>query len=257
MVLCPRCQEDDTVDAETKAKLWVPSKLPRHMNGEFHSGLKRFIRGAQKTAREEGLRGPRCEICVAIAPSGITIPWHASIKTLLAHVKKSTAAKLVAGEANMDEWWADREDKDQLCAAHDQVKRDLGWYDADFRGNLEHKAKSRAETECFRNRQLGELSPAYRFANITELERLIPINEAIQLGTTPNWIDNVPGVMRGDERPLAQALNDLSDFITLRPLSKPIVPAPIHERFKDVIRMRPVPTRVNPDFFKPKDAEKN
>lgn len=37
--------------------------LPRHMDGEFHSGLNKFIRRAQRTATEEGLVGPRCEIC--------------------------------------------------------------------------------------------------------------------------------------------------------------------------------------------------
>ncbi|KAL6353632.1 hypothetical protein LRP88_14130 [Fusarium phalaenopsidis] len=263
MVLCPRCQEDATVDAETKAKLWVPSKLPRDMDGEFHSGLKRFIRRAQKIAREEDLRGPRCEICVTIAPPGITIPWHGSIKTLLTHVKKSAAAKLVAGEAKIDGWWADREDKDQLCAAHDQVKRDLGWYDADFRGNLEHKAKSRAETEDFRNRRLGALSPAYSFAKFTELDRPIPINDLVQRGSTPNWIDNFPGIVRYNELsstndPVSAILEECSDLFTFEPIGQlPLVPEPLYERFKDLVDMGPIPTCPDPDFFSTQGAKSN
>ncbi|KAI8719078.1 hypothetical protein NCS52_00688200 [Fusarium sp. LHS14.1] len=264
MVLCPRCQEDDTVDDETKAKLWIPSKLPRHMDGDFHSGLKKFIRGAQRTAREEVLRGPRCSICVAIAPPGITIPWHGSIKTLLAHVKKSTAKKLVAGEAKIDEWWADRNDKDQLCVAHDQVKLDLGWYDDDFRGSLEHKAKSRAETKDFRNMRLGTLSPAYSFAKIPKLDRPIPINDFVQLGSTPNWIDNFPGLVRGNERspthdPVAATLNACPELVKYTPLDQlPPVPEPLHQRFKDLIETGPIPTKADPKaFFQPKGDEKS
>ncbi|RSL44230.1 hypothetical protein CEP51_016253 [Fusarium floridanum] len=254
MVICPLCRDDDTVDAETKAKLWVPSKLPRHMDGDFHSGLKKFIRRAQNTAREEGLRGPRCEICVAIAPSSITIPWHSSIKTLLAHVKSSTATKLVPGEAKIDEWWADREDKAQLCAAHDQVKRDLGWYDADFRGSLKHKAKSRAETDDYRNKRLATLSPAYSFANYTQLERPIPIGGGLQLGSTPGWINNRPGIVLGpipgsgessttsmEESAVSKALKAAGDKVTFTPVDQ-LQPPSLPERYRPYVTMGHIPT---------------
>jgi len=37
-VVCPCCQEDDTVDDEMKSKRYAPSRLNRHQDGEFHSG---------------------------------------------------------------------------------------------------------------------------------------------------------------------------------------------------------------------------
>ncbi|KAH7000226.1 hypothetical protein EDB80DRAFT_686837 [Ilyonectria destructans] len=38
------CQEDETVDAETKTKLYEHHKLQRHLSAEFHSKLKGFPR---------------------------------------------------------------------------------------------------------------------------------------------------------------------------------------------------------------------
>ncbi|KAM0420799.1 hypothetical protein ACHAPT_011460 [Fusarium lateritium] len=215
MVICPLCQDDETVDDETKARLWVPSRLTRHMESEFHSGLKKFVRRAQNKAREEALDGPRCEICVAVAPLDIIIPCHGSIKTLIVHIKNSSAVNLVAGEARIDEWWAVRDDKAELSAAHDRVKRDLGWYDADFRGNLEHKAKSRAETHLRRHKRVASVSDACSYVDEAQISRPIPIDDNFQLGTVSGWIRAVSSIQ--------PVVNGGEEVVTFHPHPPPLV----------------------------------
>lgn len=133
---CPSCQADETVDDETKSKNYEASNLKRHLDGDFHSRFEQFSRRAQIVARDEGLPGVRCEICVAVAPPGTVIPVYASVATLARHITDSELTKMQAIERG-NAWWANEEVIDpstvgQLFLAHDALKRSSGWYDEDF-----------------------------------------------------------------------------------------------------------------------------
>lgn len=191
-VTCPKCQEDETVDDEAKNKQWQPSKLDRLINSEFHSGFKKFFRRAQNKAKLENLGGLQCEICVSIAPPGIVIPCHSTVKTLLLHIERCKSTSMTAGEFGIEAWWAelDTDAKAQVFIAHEQVKMEIGWYDADFRGDRQHKAKVKAEFKQRDNRRLSELSNAYKFTSEKQAPRPIPIGRHLLRGRNPSLVDD-------------------------------------------------------------------
>ncbi|KAL6402117.1 hypothetical protein AUP68_14582 [Ilyonectria robusta] len=136
MTPCPPCQADETVDDKTRSKHYEASNLKRHLDGDFHSRFKQFSRRAQMVAKDEGLPGVRCEICVAVAPPGTVIPLYATVATLARHITDSELTKMQAIERG-NAWWANEEVIDpstvgQLFIAHDALKRSSGWYDEDF-----------------------------------------------------------------------------------------------------------------------------
>ncbi|KAH7008525.1 hypothetical protein EDB80DRAFT_683528 [Ilyonectria destructans] len=136
MATCRSCQADETVDDETKSKNYEANELKRHLDGNFHSRFKQFSRRAQIVARDEGLPGVRCEICVAVAPPGTVIPVYATVATLARHITDSELTKMQDIEHG-NTWWANKEVIDpstvgQLFIAHDALKRSLGWYDEGF-----------------------------------------------------------------------------------------------------------------------------
>lgn len=136
MAPCPSCQSDETVDDETKSKHYDANNLKRHLDGDFHSRFKQFSRRAEIVARDEGLPGVRCEICVAIAPPGTVIPVYSTVTTLARHITGSELTKMQAIERE-DAWRANEEVIDpstvgQTFIAHDALKRSSGWYDEDF-----------------------------------------------------------------------------------------------------------------------------
>ncbi|KAF4954412.1 hypothetical protein FGADI_5278 [Fusarium gaditjirri] len=190
-VVCPRCQEDETVDEETKAKRYAPSRLPRHINSEFHSGFKRFMRRAVIDARQNGLEGLRCEICIAVAPPGTVIPAHSSQKTLARHIDMSTPSKLNTANIGVDEWWASKssEAKKEIYAAHDRIKTEIGWYNLDFRGDLQQKAKNKAQSQRLDDRQSSEFSSTVKYSTDEELPHPIPIGRNIYRGSTPGQFE--------------------------------------------------------------------
>ncbi|KAF5964940.1 hypothetical protein FBULB1_12514 [Fusarium bulbicola] len=190
-VVCPRCQEDETVDEETKAKRYAPSKLPRHIDSEFHSGYKQFMRRAVIDAKENNLDGLRCEICVAIAPHDTDVPAHSSQKTLARHIDMSTSSKLNTADIGVDEWWAGKssEAKKEIYAAYDRVKTEIGWYNPDFRGDLLHKAKTKRQFQRFDDRQSSEFSTTVKYSTEEELPHLIPVGRGIYRGSAPGQFE--------------------------------------------------------------------
>lgn len=200
MVFCQLCQEDETVDDEMKAKEYHPSKIQRHRDSEFHSAFRKLIRRAQIRARDEGLDGVQCEICAAIAPNHITIPVHATVKTLTRHIETSTSMLLYAEDRDLA-WWTDLPHQDQLFTAHERLKRDLGWYEENFRGDLKYKAACKAAEEARRLRKLAENDKSLRFADLKRLQRPIPVPgyPGIQFGSAPGELEAIakghPGII--------------------------------------------------------------
>ncbi|KAH6987860.1 hypothetical protein BKA56DRAFT_669462 [Ilyonectria sp. MPI-CAGE-AT-0026] len=94
MTPCRSCQADETVDDETKSKNYEASNLKRHLDGDFHSRFEQFSRRAQIVARDEGLPGVRCEICVAVAPPGTVIPLYATVASLARHITDLELTKM-------------------------------------------------------------------------------------------------------------------------------------------------------------------
>ncbi|KAF5613512.1 uncharacterized protein FSUBG_721 [Fusarium subglutinans] len=158
-VVCPRCQEDETVDEETKAKRYAPSKLPRHIDGEFHSGYKRFMRRAVIDAKQNNLKGLRCEICVAIAPPDTDVPAHSSQKTLARHINMSTSSKLNTADVNVNEWWAGK------------------------------STKTKRQFQRFDDRQSSEFSTTVKYSTEEELPHPIPVGRGIYRGSAPGQFE--------------------------------------------------------------------
>ncbi|KAK7432431.1 hypothetical protein QQZ08_000996 [Neonectria magnoliae] len=144
---CPSCQNDETVDSETKSKRYDLNELDRHLSREFHSKFEQFARRAQIVAKRKGLATVQCEICAAIAPSRAVIPAYDTIETLERHVTYSNLIQIRAIEP-LDDWWNDERATEhstveQFEIAHEVLKRAMGWYEKDFRGKVEHKKRRR------------------------------------------------------------------------------------------------------------------
>ncbi|KAG5759525.1 hypothetical protein H9Q72_012353 [Fusarium xylarioides] len=263
-VVCPRCQEDETVDEETKAKRYAPSRLPRHIDSEFHSGFKRFMRRAVIDAKQNNLQGLRCEICVNIAPPNTEVPAHSSQKTLARHIDMSTSSKLSTADIGVDQWWAGKssEAKKEIYAAHDRVKTEIGWYDPDFRGDIQHKARTKRQFQRFDDRQLSEFSTTVKYSTDEELPHPIPIGRGIYRGSTPGqfeeYLNSNPALVdlaQMTEMPAADGANlltqkgilespELSSIIKFGPMPsaselgrEPQFPA----RFAHLIQLGPMP----------------
>ncbi|SCN85089.1 unnamed protein product [Fusarium fujikuroi] len=215
-IVCPRCQEDETVDEETKAKRYAPSRLPRHIDSEFHSAFKRFMRRAVIDAKQNNLEGLRCEICVTIAPPDTDVPAHSSQKTLARHIDMSTSSKLSTADIGVDEWWAGKssEAKKEIYAAHDRVKTEIGWYNPDFRGDLQHKARTKRQFQRFDDRQSSEFSSTVKYSTEEELPHPIPIGYGIYRGSAPGrfeeYLNSDPAlrnVIQMTEMPAADGSN--------------------------------------------------
>lgn len=187
-VPCRLCQEDDTVDDGMKAKLYLPSKVGRHEKSDFHSGLKQFMRRAVNKAQREGIDGVQCEICARLAPDDVEVPPHATIRTLTRHIETSDNRTLRAAEAD-HRWWREFDDevKQQLTTDHDGIKRELGWYNDDFRGDVLHKAKMRAGQRSRAYRREAETEVTMEFADhIRQIDPVpVPAWTGMQLGSTP------------------------------------------------------------------------
>ncbi|KAK7415677.1 hypothetical protein QQX98_005709 [Neonectria punicea] len=144
---CPSCQEDETVDNETKSKRYDSNELGRHLSGEFHSKFEQFARRAQIVAKRKGPSTVQCEICAAIAPPCAVIPAYDTIETLERHVTYSNLIQIRAIEP-LDDWWNDEaatehSTVEQFEIAHEVLKRAMGWYEKDFRGKVDHKKRRR------------------------------------------------------------------------------------------------------------------
>ncbi|KAH6950673.1 hypothetical protein DER45DRAFT_619201 [Fusarium avenaceum] len=152
------------------------------MDSRFHSSYKRFLRRAVNQAKEEKLSGLRCEICVTIAPPGTIIPCHSTKKSLMRHINKSHSTRLHTTESTINAWWStiSSEAQQEIFAAHDQMKREIRFYNRDFRGNVKHKAKLRAEIQRLDHRKLS-----YEFSGDQELPRPISVGHGLQRGSTP------------------------------------------------------------------------
>ena len=236
-VPCPLCQEDDTVSDEMKAKTYHPSKLGRHKKSEFHSGYKRFMRRAVNLAQANEWDGVQCEICARLAPEGVDIPPHATIKTLARHIESSTATTLRAAETD-HRWWADFDDEAtrQLSIDHDNLKRELGWYEPEFKGDLDHKATVKGGERDRDYRRAAETEKAMKFADIKKLERPIPI---------PAWpglqFGSIPGEL------IERIRRESSYFVGERPDPEYYVPQNRESLFRigprDEVALPPIPPR--------------
>ena len=191
-VVCPRCQEDDTVDDAMKSKRYAPSRLSRHQDGEFHSGYQQFLRRAVIEARQQNLQGLRCEICVAVAPPGIEVPCHSTKKTLTRHIDLSDAVHLSAADIDVDRWWEGvaKAERMAVIAAHDRVKTEIGWYTPDFRGTAQRKAKNKSQVQQFENRQLALSSDTFALSSLEELPRPVDVGRGIKRGSDPNAFED-------------------------------------------------------------------
>ncbi|ENH74143.1 hypothetical protein FOC1_g10007309 [Fusarium oxysporum f. sp. cubense race 1] len=263
-VACPRCQEDDTVDEETKAKRYAPSRLPRHIDSEFHSGFKRFMCRAVIDAKQNKLKGLRCEICIAIAPPDTAVPAHSSQKTLARHIDMSTSSKLSTADIGVEEWWANKSSnaKKEIYAPHDRVKTEIGWYNLDFRGDRQHKAKIKHQFQRFDDRQSSEFSATVKYSTDEELTYPIPVGRGVYRGSTPGrfgeYLNSNPALgnlIQMIEMPAADGANlrtqkiiiespALSSAIKFGPMpsasqlaSEPQFPS----RFSHLIQMGPMP----------------
>lgn len=188
MILCPLCQEDETIDVKMRSKEYYPSKLTRHMKGEVHSDFGKFQRRAQKDAVDHHLNGVRCELCMTIAPDGMVIPTYSTVGELLRHVERSNISTMQAVERDLG-WWKDfpQATQQKLTVAHDQRKRDLGWYEPNFKGDLAHKAKEKSADQSRKRRRLAETNPAFAFSDIRELQNPVQLPERphIMQGSKP------------------------------------------------------------------------
>ncbi|RSL81666.1 hypothetical protein CDV31_017017 [Fusarium ambrosium] len=254
MVTCSKCQEDETVNDEAKSKLWHPSKLARHINSEFHSGFKKFFRRAQNKAKLEQLGGLQCEICAAIAPPDITIPCHSTVKTLLLHIERCTSTSMTAGEPGVDQWWAklDTGAKTRIFDAHERVKREIGWYDDDFRGDRQHKATVKAEFKQRDNKRLSILSNAFKFSGEKQLSRPIPIGRELIRGRNRNlvndWVkhhgraDIIEGSLMNANPTLKQEISEQLQFTKQGPMpTESTLATAITDRYKHMVTAVPMP----------------
>lgn len=119
---CPLCQSDATIKDADKNRSWKSqAKLRDHLRSRTHSKAMIWRRQAEESflLRLES-RDPLdtseleylCPFCPADDPSG-----YSNIDNLIRHIKSSTPESGASVE-------------------HDDLKREAGWYDADFSGTI-------------------------------------------------------------------------------------------------------------------------
>ncbi|KAJ0164326.1 hypothetical protein CTA2_1248 [Colletotrichum tanaceti] len=122
-VICPHCQDDDTVDDEKKSKTYTVGNLRGHVASDFHTRYKQWQRRALNNRDGRYLY---CQYCVRVHPEGDSEAFQ-QLKQLTRHIRRSTANRI----AGASDWTTP-----ELSAEHEELKRQDGWYDEDWAVNL-------------------------------------------------------------------------------------------------------------------------
>ncbi|KAI0016172.1 hypothetical protein F4780DRAFT_760567 [Xylariomycetidae sp. FL0641] len=192
---CPLCLDEEGTTAEQREKVWDPWKLSRHMASAFHSRQGEFVRRAEKQRREHGTVGLQCEFCVQIAPSGTEVAVYKTGAELIRHLDRSSLS-LISQESE----WAGS----SYCTAHEELKHAIGFYEPDFKGEIEHKAKSKVGKEALKRRDRALDDAAWQFSDELELDGPAPL-------------PNNPGVVLGSFQDLGQISKKHERYVQAAP----------------------------------------
>jgi hypothetical protein len=178
-VQCPLCLEDPTMSEEAKAKKWIGgAPLAHHMGSVIHSGSQAFQRQAEADKEEHVENLYACIYCEQIAPHGEKVPTYKSMKDLIRHINWSNNEKLAKPTGKDYVWMKER----TAIEAHDERKAEDGWYEPDWKGNIERKATQQHDKISRAVSRAG-----IRYAPLPELSNAIPH-------------ESRPGLVRGSFR---------------------------------------------------------
>ena len=139
-LLCPLRLDDPTIAEEDKKKEWRKERLGRHMLSDIHSKHSEYMRQVDIDARNHPDGLFVCNVCKEVLPAGTHVPSFdgtVAHRNLLRHMTKSNDRK-ISGISSNEDWSA------AAAKAHDEIKTAMGFYESDFKGDLEHEKNMRA-----------------------------------------------------------------------------------------------------------------
>lgn len=119
---------------------------------------------------EQGAPGLSYKFCIAIQLKGEEPYYYYNadgrgIENLSRHDEMLDASKLMGIK------WTTPE----LAQLHEQAKESAGWYDSDFKGNVQHKEKKKQEETRLARHKRGLAATRLAFVEKAELTAPIPI----------------------------------------------------------------------------------
>lgn len=239
--VCPLCVEDPTISPEEKAKLWAPNHIKRHMASIFHSDFGAFKRRAEARMKDNDEPGWVCEICVHVHATGWQPVYYAGFNELSRHVSLSDERSLKKMQGRD---YSDDVLYEERVMGHLELKREMGWFRDDFKGDTTYRDKEMKEREVRKHRKQALDQPEFAFTEEPELEASIPVSG--QLGMVYGaWkqLDVMPGVARLGVHMISQPSQRASDE---EPLAGTLELSDYH---KTMIRVGPVPTGTGPTRY--------
>ena len=176
-LLCPLCLDDPTIPEEDKKKEWRKDHIDRHMLSNIHSKHAEYMRQMEIDARNHPDGLYVCNVCQKVLPAGTPLPsfdGRFALKSLVRHMTTSNDRK-IQGISSKEDWSA------AAAKAHDDIKTAMGFYEPDFKGDLEHKKKV---ATYFRETRLR--GSKIQWSKIVELKASQP-HESL-----PGWQYGVP-----------------------------------------------------------------